>query len=266
MAYRTLRQGASEASMPEDRADYVDYESTPEGRAKANLLALGMGGLGGLAAKGVSMLPSAANVGGQSLRQWLARQGVRSAAPEAVLMEPAAGTAARDAIVRGSVMSPRTAGATIAAGVPMAMPFVPGANYPAAKEPVAYDMDAPPAPRQNFDEFGHKIMGPSAATSSMDAPPDAVSSAMRVLRAPTPPRRSEPVQQTQAAAPSPQSLWEKYNETGNAADFVRADRAMMEAKKAQEETGKAKGGSVNGKDAALHKALEIIHHLLTRGH
>jgi hypothetical protein len=27
--------------------------------------------------------------------------------------------------------------------------------------------------------------------------------------------------------------------------------------------GKKAGGSVNGKDAAVHKALEIIHHMIT---
>jgi hypothetical protein len=61
-----------------------------------------------------------------------------------------------------------------------------------------------------------------------------------------------------------------WGDRDNAADFFRADKAMMAqreaAKKAEEGEGKAKGGSVNGKDAALHKALEIIHHLLTRGH
>jgi hypothetical protein len=81
---------------------------------------------------------------------------------------------------------------------------------------------------------------------------------------PLPVRR--PAALDQVAAPSPQSLWDKYNETGDAGDFVRADRAMMAARKAEEGEGKAKGGAVAGKDAALHKALEIIHHLLTRGH
>jgi hypothetical protein len=59
-----------------------------------------------------------------------------------------------------------------------------------------------------------------------------------------------------------------YGDRDNAADFFRADaaRMAMEKKAAEEGEGKAKGGAVVGKDAAIHKALEIIHHLLTRGH
>jgi len=59
-----------------------------------------------------------------------------------------------------------------------------------------------------------------------------------------------------------------WGDRDNAADFFRADaaRMAMEKKAAEEGEGKAKGGAVAGKDAALHKALEIIHHLLTRGH
>jgi hypothetical protein len=63
----------------------------------------------------------------------------------------------------------------------------------------------------------------------------------------------------------------------SSADFFRADKAAREwnAKNAENQaigagssadTGMKRGGSVGGgKDAALHKALEIIHHLLTRG-
>jgi len=56
----------------------------------------------------------------------------------------------------------------------------------------------------------------------------------------------------------------------NAADFFRADQAMREMMKNKEEfEGRASGGKVGssgagGKEAAIHKALEIIHHLLTR--
>jgi hypothetical protein len=50
-----------------------------------------------------------------------------------------------------------------------------------------------------------------------------------------------------------------YGSGDNAADFFRADKARMAME------GKAGGGSVSGKpdkDAALHKALEIIHHMI----
>ena len=69
-----------------------------------------------------------------------------------------------------------------------------------------------------------------------------------------------------------QQLWAEYNKTGDPGMFVRADKAMMaergSSKKSDEseEPSKAKGGAVAGKDAAIHKALEIIQHMLTRGH
>jgi hypothetical protein len=52
-------------------------------------------------------------------------------------------------------------------------------------------------------------------------------------------------------------------------DFFRADKAMQQLQKDKEEfVGRADGGKVGsgagGKDAAIHKALEIIHHLLSR--
>jgi hypothetical protein len=99
--------------------------------------------------------------------------------------------------------------------------------------------------------------------------PDEVSFAPRAeRRVPTPPRRAAAVEQ---AAPSDnvRALFERYNETGNAADFILADRAMREAGMLPT---KAEGGAISGaasggdkmhKDAALHKALEIIHALIS---
>jgi hypothetical protein len=291
MAYRTLRQGASEASVPEDRADYVDYESTPEGRAKANLLALGMGGLGTLGAKAIASAPS---LTASTLRQWLATQGARRAAPEAVLMEPAAGAAARDAIVRGNVMNPRTAGATIAAGVPAAIPFVPGAGYPQQMPERGYEGDSP-----------RERIAVTAANDILARQREAADSGLldranfhdeSAVPSPARPRAAAPMPlpvkrpESLDAAP-PQSLLGRifsgqdyqsnnqrvvqdgninWGDRDSAADFFRADKAMMAqreaAKKSEEGEGKAKGGAVAGKDAAIHKALEIIHHLLTRGH
>jgi len=58
----------------------------------------------------------------------------------------------------------------------------------------------------------------------------------------------------------------------SAADFFRADKALraqrpeMFERQAEARGGAPKAAAGNGgKDAALHKALEIIHHLLTRG-
>lgn len=57
----------------------------------------------------------------------------------------------------------------------------------------------------------------------------------------------------------------------SAADFFRADRELrkqrpeMFERQAEARGGAPKASGGGGKDAALHKALEIIHHLLTRG-
>ena len=57
----------------------------------------------------------------------------------------------------------------------------------------------------------------------------------------------------------------------SAADFFRADRELrkqrpeMFERQAEARGGAPKAAGNGGKDAALHKALEIIHHLLTRG-
>lgn len=79
-----------------------------------------------------------------------------------------------------------------------------------------------------------------------------------------PARRQEPAR---AAEPASVELWRQYNksmmdEGGGRADlFERARRAEMEERKSAE--GRARGGAAGGgKDAALRKALEIIHHML----
>jgi hypothetical protein len=58
----------------------------------------------------------------------------------------------------------------------------------------------------------------------------------------------------------------------SAAAFFRADQAlrkerpeMFEQKTDDTQQGAKRGGAINGRDAALHKALEIIHHMISRG-
>lgn len=68
---------------------------------------------------------------------------------------------------------------------------------------------------------------------------------------------------------APQKTVLNWGDPDNSRDFFRADQAMREMMKNKEEfEGRASGGKVGagagGKDAAIHKALEIIHHLLTR--
>lgn len=76
---------------------------------------------------------------------------------------------------------------------------------------------------------------------------------------PLPPvRRPEP-------GPSVSSLWDRYNETGSPADFVRADRAMRDAGYYDQPVERKAGGAVGGNDVALQQAMEIIQQLLSRG-
>jgi len=83
-------------------------------------------------------------------------------------------------------------------------------------------------------------------------------------QAPMPPSRpreyssTPPITSAPPMGPSSRELWETYNQSENPADFVRADRAMME--------GRASGGRApSGKQDSVSKALEIIHHLIMRG-
>ena len=54
-----------------------------------------------------------------------------------------------------------------------------------------------------------------------------------------------------------------WGDSDSAADFFRASKALQETPDA---SGMKRGGAANAKPDSLHKALEIIHHLLTRGH
>jgi len=72
-----------------------------------------------------------------------------------------------------------------------------------------------------------------------------------------------------SSGPSSQELFQRYNDamqrddSGQAALFAEADKAMREGRASGGSAGKMSSGA-GGKDAAIHKALEIIHHLLTR--
>lgn len=125
-----------------------------------------------------------------------------------------------------------------------------------------------------YDEFNQ-----AAPVYSGPPIPPAVQRAVQVARqsagVPVPPQRPD------SLAPQPPSAeaamaartnavrdaWTRYNETGSAADFVRAS-ALMQANMPERQQ-EADGGSIKAKSAAkpdpVHKALEIIHHLLVHG-
>ncbi len=155
---------------------------------------------------------------------------------------------------------------------------------------------ADPPQFQNSDMSARFFDGPSAARA-------AVNTARNVM--PQNPPLPPPRPRDEAPAPmSSRDLWERYNQTGSAADFVRADAATQRP-------GRAEGGGLDpmgglmppdmatmpvdapempmppmpadagpppsmdgpkppaaggagGRDAAINKALDIIHNLVTR--
>jgi hypothetical protein len=295
------------ASRTEEMRDYLISKGMDPDKAQAqaersNRRFNQSAGVTGAVASG-AMLPGVAAEAAAAptiaaARQWLMSRFAPAAAKDAVLMEPAAGAITREAITRGTMMNPMTAGATIAAGAPAAMPFLPrraegdtGANTPLLHPERGYDGDSP-----------RERIAVTAANDILARQREAADSGL-LERADYHDENAVPnPQRPRAAAPMPLSVRRpaeldaapqqgflgrmfsgddyqsnnqrvvkdnavNWGDRDNAADFFRADaaRMAMEKKAAEEGEGKAKGGAVAGKDAAIHKALEIIHHLLTRG-
>ena len=214
------------------------------------------------------------------------------------LIEPAAAEAA----TAGELTAGQVAGRTALAGTPLmtAAAMAPSDNLPQRMLPSSAGMDRmedadfyrsvgantfrnSPALDRSEDENLYRSVGAARLPSStgidqtdypMRSP--AVAAAKREI--PLPPSREL---QAQARAEQPsdgilsrifsgkdyQSNSRPVTEDGtvnwgnpdSAADFFRADKARMAME------GKAGGGGVGGKpdkDAALHKALEIIHHMI----
>ena len=95
------------------------------------------------------------------------------------------------------------------------------------------------------------FMNPSQY-SGVDSSPK--SSSAKTNDIPLPPHRPENLGQ-----PTSRDLWDIYNQTGSAADFVRADQAMQ---KEQASQGEKRGGAVKEKPDHVHHALSIISHML----
>ena len=127
-------------------------------------------------------------------------------------------------------------------------------------EPAAalYGMERP--------NLGLPAASPAARLYGLEPPASRPASSQMGSSAPARQREEAPV----AAAPSSASLWDAYNravergDSGQSALFVMANKAAKE-----EAEGRKSGGSVKekpqntcGKDAAMHKALEIIHHMM----
>lgn len=154
-------------------------------------------------------------------------------------------------------------------------PAAGGAPSPAAPPPAGARMPGPgePTADQIMDEILQR-QGPQPVggfdrmpetpqpVGGFDRMPSAPvrSAAPQRAEVPLPPTRPERI----GRAESVESLWEKYNRSGNPADFVRASRAMQQEMPGfgMEREGQARGGKAQKPDS-VHKALEIIHHLIS---
>jgi hypothetical protein len=143
---------------------------------------------------------------------------------------------------------------------------------PAAAPAQTPTQAAPPSLSNMYKEFNQ-----AAPVYRKPAIPPAVQRAVQVARqsagVPAPPRRPDSV----APQPPPRELmeaarmdavrreWEEFNRSESPAAFVRASKLMQSVMPQAE----ARGGGVSSKGAskpdAVHKALEIIHHLLIHG-
>jgi len=168
-----------------------------------------------------------------------------------------------------------------------------GAAPPAAATATAPAATVPPS--ASARQFPYIDEGRSAYDAVLGAAPASVPSraAPVVRREQTPPTpMRSPVEREAPSFLSRLFSGPAYQSTGDlvvkeggqgvnwgspesAADFVRADKALRAQRPEMfERQAEARGGAPKsiggngggGKDAALHKALEIIHHLLSRGH
>lgn len=185
------------------------------------------------------------------------------------------------------------------AGAPAAAPPVPP-QYVSSDMSAAF-LDGP----SGFRQVAPTMATPEAMrlpTSYGQPERRAVQVAHEVVRANAPPPPPRPVEVSRPAVESPaRALWTRYNESESPADFVRADRfgraegggipeGMMGARPmpmpnldlppmdgpppmgdmpplgGMSPASKPTAGTgAGGRDAAINKALEIIHHLVMRG-
>jgi hypothetical protein len=119
-----------------------------------------------------------------------------------------------------------------------------------------YQLPAPPETAQAARRFDMGVGSPPIAQTSQNKGREVPQQA----EVPLPPIRPERLGRKESV----ESLWEKYNRSGNPADFVRASKAMQQDMPGfgMEREGQARGGKAQKPDS-VHKALEIIHHLIS---
>lgn len=199
-----------------------------------------------------------------------------AAAPAGLIGAAAAAPASAPSIAAPPPVSSDMSAAPPAANGPMSAAFLDG---PSGFRQVAPTMATPEAMR---------------LPTSYGQPERRAVQVAREVAAPPPPPPPRPVEISRPAVePSARALWTRYNESESPADFVRADRfgraegggipeGMMGARPMPSldlppmsdmpplggmspASKPAAGAGAGGRDAAINKALEIIHHLVIRG-
>ena len=196
--------------------------------------------------------------------------------------EPTVGSRDNDAPSSDSMVQRALAAVT---GAPPSSATAATPSAPSGDQAGAAPTPAPPPPPQTN-------LAPSLSSVLVGRPPtltNVPSGGNRISTPPLPPPRPVPEAETsrpglfsgrdfqstgQRVVERPQDGQRatlNWGDADNAADFARADKAMQSLRKNEEEfEGRASGGAANGRsnkpsngrDAALHKALEIIQSLL----
>jgi hypothetical protein len=156
----------------------------------------------------------------------------------------------------------------------------PTSNAPAITPADLFDMRAPAmTPADLFDMRGdHPLPPPRPAGLGATPAPQRAAAPKSVVTTPPPAEGNDSIlsrifsgkDYQSARGPVEQTTSEgrkaiNWGDPESAADFFRADKAMRAAQgRGEDFTGMAAGGSAKPhKDASLHKALEIIHSLIS---
>lgn len=211
-------------------------------------------------------------------------------APAAPRFTPGSLASAPSAAPAAGGMAPGTAGATIAAGTAASMrppvdapserrgPNIPDEVYMNYTRAIDPSNRMPPAPEAEIQEPGFSGAQGSILEEALAKAREAAMPREAARSAPMPRPRPEVMSQSEPAerpglfsglfkdpyeGKSSRELYEMYQQRGD------QDPAMFARASAREAAGMAHGGAAEGgkgggqhKDAAIMKALEIIHHML----
>lgn len=151
------------------------------------------------------------------------------------------------------------------------------AAQPAPQEPTGYTSPSAPPPEPTPAPTPAPVMSPNAVFLAREATARSEEGPSYGRPEPTSTRVVQAVRQSPATAQPAQQPQPQQSAPSGLMQLIRgdfregADQRVMEAMRRQREEsgveGKAEGGATTKKssrDDVLHKALEIIHHMLTR--